>query len=87
MLFCFVPPPVIVTVEAINKSLDKDNPEETHQLIQKNEAMLPKVFKRSAYLYHSGLKKEKDKKQGDLVHEDMVQTVTGSNSFLYFLST
>ncbi|KAK3731414.1 hypothetical protein QZH41_003596 [Actinostola sp. cb2023] len=67
---------MIVTVEAINKSLDKDNPEETHQLIQKNEAMLPKVFKRSAYLYHSGLKKEKDKKQGDLVHEDMVQTVT-----------
>ncbi|XP_020902144.1 ras GTPase-activating-like protein IQGAP1 isoform X2 [Exaiptasia diaphana] len=67
---------MLVTVEAINKSLDKDNHEETHQLLQKSEAMLPTVLNRSAFLYHSELKKEKAKKQNDLDHNEMVQTVT-----------
>lgn len=74
MSHCFL---VLVTIEAINKSLDKDNPEETHQLLQRSEAMLPIVHDRSAFLYHSELKKEKEKKQNDLDHNEMVQTVKG----------
>ncbi|XP_031561536.1 ras GTPase-activating-like protein IQGAP1 isoform X2 [Actinia tenebrosa] len=69
------------TVSAINKSLDGENAEETHMLIQKQEAMLPKVLGRSAYLYHYELKKAKNQKQADLEHieiEDRIKVLTAA---------
>jgi hypothetical protein len=78
---------VEVTANAINKSLDGENAEETHMLIQKQEAMLSKVLNRSAYLYHDGLKKAKNQKQGNLEHDEIEEQVKGkpvSIKQLYF---
>ena len=48
---------------AINKSVAEGTPEETLSLIQRPEALLPRVHNRSAYLYHTGLKMGKMEKQ------------------------
>ena len=50
-------------VQRINQLLDKGSAEETHSLLQtlKSEGKFPTVRNRSALLYHSGLREEKQR--------------------------
>ena len=50
-------------VRAVNRSLDEDDPDETHALLQRPEGLFPRVLDRSGFLYHHELKKVKQQKK------------------------